>query len=81
MAQATTYSFEAKIASCGYHVSKTTAWCNLNKSNELQDEIKTNKDSAIVDPYANQIHIKGKYFDVMKTVAHIPREIYRHVYF
>ena len=58
-----------------------TAWCNLNKSNELQDEIKTNKDSAIVDPYANQIHIKGKYFDVMKTVAHIPREIYRHVYF
>ena len=76
MAQAKTYSFEAKIASYGYHVSKNTAWFNLNKGNEVQVEIKTNKDSAIVDPYANQMHIKGKYIDVMKTVAHIPREIY-----
>ena len=45
MAQAITYSFEVKIASRGYHVYKNTARVNAKEDNEVQVEIKTNKDS------------------------------------
>ena len=81
MAQVTTYSFEAKIASRGYHVYKNTAWVNAKEGDEVQVQIETNKDSAKVDPYACTIRVKGKYFDVTKTVGRIQREISRHVYF
>ena len=39
MAEATIYSFEAKIASCGYHVYKNTTWVNAKKGDEVQVEI------------------------------------------
>ena len=39
MAEATVYSFEAKIASRGYYVYKNTTWVNANEGNELQVEI------------------------------------------
>ena len=45
MAQATTYSFEAKIASRGYHAYKKTTWFNAKEGDEFQVEIETNKDS------------------------------------
>ena len=78
MTQATTYSFEAKIASRGYHAYKDTTGVNAKEGNEVQTEIKTNKDSIKVDPsYACAIYVKGKYFDVTKTVGHIPRQISR----
>ena len=38
MAEATVYSFEAKIASRGYYVYKNTTWVNANEGNELQVE-------------------------------------------
>ena len=44
MAQATTYSFEAKIASRGYYIYKSTTWVNTKESDEVQVEIERNKD-------------------------------------
>ena len=43
--------------------------------------MKNNKDSIKVNPYACVIRVKGKYFDITKTLGHIPREVSRHVYF
>ena len=43
MAQATTYSFETKIAFRGYHVYKNTIWLNAKEGDEVQVEIETNK--------------------------------------
>ena len=62
MAQVTTYLFEAKIACCGCHVYKNTIEGNAEKGDEEQVEIKTNKDSIKVDPYACTIRVKGEYF-------------------
>ena len=77
----TSYSFEAKIASRGYHVYKNTTWMDAKVGDEIKVEVETNKDSIKIDPYACAIRVKSKYFDVMHTVGHIPREISRHVYF
>ena len=69
MFQATTYSFEAKIAPRGYHVYENTTWFNAKERNEVQVQIKTN-------PYACALCVKGKYFDVTKTF-----DIYQEKYF
>ena len=68
---------EAKIASRRYDVYKNITWVNAKESHEVQAEIKANKDSIKLDLYACVIHTKGKYFDVKKTLGHIPREISR----
>ena len=81
MAKTTTYSIKAKIASRGYHVYKNTKQVNAKEGDEVQAEIETNEDSVKVNPYIYAIRVKGNYFDVTKTVGHIPREISRHVYF
>ena len=69
MAQAITYLFEAKITSRGYHIYKNTTWVSAKEGDEVQVEIEINKDSIKVYPYARAICIKGKYFDVTKTVG------------
>ena len=69
------------MASCGCHVYKNTRLVNIKEGNQVQVEIKANKDSIKVDLYACSIRVKGKYFDITKTVGHIPKEIYQHVYF
>ena len=76
MAQATTCSFEGKIASRGCNTTRV----NAEEDDEVQVEIETNKDSIKVDPYSRSIRVKSKYFDVTKTVGHIPREISRHAF-
>ena len=58
MTPATIYSFEAKITSRGYHVYKSTTWDNAKEGDEVQAEIKTNKDSIKVDPYAFAIRVQ-----------------------
>ena len=50
MAQRTTFSFEAKIASCACHVYKNTTWVNAKEGDEVRVEIETNRDSVQVDP-------------------------------
>ena len=52
MAQATSYSFETKIRSHGYHVCQNTTWIMAKEDSEVQVEIETNKASNKVDPYA-----------------------------
>ena len=79
MAEATTYSFEVKIATPGYHVYFKITQAHPNEGNEVQVEIKRNKDSIKVDSSACTIRVKGKYFDDMKIVGNILREISQHV--
>ena len=74
-----TYSFQAKIASRGYHVFKETTWTEAKV--DVKIEIDTNKKSINIDPYARAIRAKNHFFDIWKTVGHIPREISRHVFF
>ena len=57
MRQATTYPFEAKIASRGHHVYRITTWVNVKEGDEGQVEIETNKDSSKVDLYACAIRV------------------------
>ena len=76
MAQAAEFcSFQAKIASRGYHVYKNTTWVDAREGDEVQVEIKTNKESMKVDPYAWAIRVNERFFGVIKVVGHIPREI------
>ena len=56
------YSFKAKIASRGYHVFKETSWSNAKEGNEVKVELKTNKSSNKIDPYACTISAKEEYF-------------------
>ena len=56
MAQATSYSYETKIKSHGYHVCKNTTWINAKEDSEVQVEIETDKASIKVDPYACAIN-------------------------
>ena len=48
----TSYSFEAKIASRGYHVYKNTTWMDAKVGDEIKVEVETNKDSIKIDPYS-----------------------------
>ena len=50
MAQAATYSFEAKIVYRGYHVCKNMTLVNAKEDDEVQVEVETNKDLIKVDP-------------------------------
>ena len=49
---------------------KRCTWVNARKGDQVQVEI----DFITVDPYAFAIRVQGKYFDVTKTVKHIPGE-------
>ena len=45
------YSFQAKIAACGYHVYKNLAWSNVKQGDFVTEEIETDKASKKIDPY------------------------------
>ena len=73
------FSFQTKVASCGFHICKNTTWENLNISQEISVQLETNEDSKKIDPYccAKNTMVSGK----LETVGHIPREVSRHAYF
>ena len=75
------YSFDAKIASRGFHVYKESTWKNAKIGEKVKVEVETNKKSITVDPYACAIRVKHRFFDTWVSVGLIPREISRHVYF
>ena len=75
------FTFDAKIASRGYHVYKNTTWTNAAVGEMVMVEVETNNQSKLIDPYACAIKRKNRYFAAWETVGHIPREISRHVYF
>ena len=80
MASSIEYSFKAKIVSRGYHVFKETTWNNVKEGDSVRVDLETNKLSKNVFPYTYAIRAKNHFFNSWKTVGHIPREIYRHVY-
>ena len=75
------FSFNAAIASRGYHVYKDTTWSNAKVGDEVKVEVETAPKSIAADPYSCAIKAKHSYFNGWKTVGHIPREISRYVYF
>ena len=76
MAQAAEFcSFQANIASRGYHAYKNTSWVDVRQGDEVQVDVETNKESI------SAIRVQERFFRAMKTVGHIPREISQHVYF
>ena len=79
MASSTRYSFEKKIASC--HVFKEIAFNNVKEGDNVRVDLKINKLSKNVDPYACVIRAKYQLFNSWKAVGYIPRDISRHVNF
>ena len=76
-----TYSFQAIIASRGYHVYEETTWSNPNVNQRVKIEIETKQSSIVIDPYACTVKAKDKYLDGWKTVGNVPREVSRYMYF
>ena len=65
------YPFDSKVTSRGYHVYRNSTWQNVKSGDKVKVEIKTNKPSKPIDPYACTIKIKHKFFDTWLTVEHI----------
>ena len=40
-----TFSFQTKVASCGFHIYKNTTWENVNIGQEILVQLETNEDS------------------------------------
>ena len=81
VAFSTEYSFKAKIASGEYHVFIETTRNKVKEGYTVRVNLETNKLSKKVDPYTYAIREKNQFFNLWKTVGHIPREISRHVYY
>jgi hypothetical protein len=75
------FVFEAVVASRGYHVYKNTSWSEARTGEFVKVEVETSRSSKREDPYACAIRTKHFYYDVWRTVGHIPREISRHVFY
>lgn len=75
------YSFQAKIASRGYHVYKSLTWSDVKQGDLVTVEIETDKESRKIDPYCCAIKAMVGIPPQLKTVGHVPREISRHTFF
>ena len=73
------FSFQTKVASRGFHISKNKTWENVNMGQETSVQLETNEDSKKIDPFC--CAIKTMVFGKLKTVGHIPREVSRHTDF
>ena len=74
-------SFQATVASRGYHVYKNTTWTNARLGENVVIALETSQSSLEVDPYACAVRIKNRFYEHHITVGHLPREISRHVHF
>ena len=75
------YSFQSKIASRGYPVYKETSWSKVRDDKEVKVELETSQNFKQVDSFACAVRVKEGYFKGWKTVGHIPKQIFRHVYY
>ena len=75
------YSLTAEIGSRGYHVSRGTSWNNINIHQPFKVMKETNKESINIDTYCCKIAISRLNKIGPVTVGHIPREIFRYVFF
>ena len=69
-------SFQTKVASRGFHISKDTTRENVNVGQEFSVQLETNEDWSILLWYIKTM-VSGK----LKTVGLIPWEVSRHTYF
>ena len=74
------YTFQAKIASRGFHIYKNI-WDDPKSGDKVKIEIETQMKSKRIDPYCCAIRTMNGSPAKLVTVGHIPREISRHVYF
>ena len=80
------YAFQAKVASRGYHVFKNTSWENTTSGDKVKIQVEENKLSRSIDPYCCAVKVRDgseqkRMITRMITVGHIPREIFRYVYY
>ena len=73
------YSFQAKVATRGYHVYQNTTWDQATVGDKVWVKIESDKKSKEIDLYCCSIRTSAN--QQMKTVGHFPREISRHIYF
>ena len=73
------FSFQAKVASCGYLVYKQTTWRNAMENEKVTLAIESNKASEQINPYCCAIQTKSG--ESIETVDHISRKVSRHCYF
>ena len=76
---ADSFSFQAKVASRGYHVYKETTCRNAMKNEKVTVAIGSNEASKQIDQYCSAIQIKS--VESFVTVGHIHRDISRHCNF
>ena len=74
------YSFEAKIAPCGYNVHKNLACSNAKQKDFVTVEIQTDKEKKKINPYRCAVKAMLDIPLRLKTVEHVIREISRHIF-
>ena len=75
------YYFSAEAGSRGYHVYRNTSWNQICVNEEVVVLKEKNIVELQIDPYCCAITITRVGKIVPGTVGHIPREIFRFVYF
>ena len=74
-------SFQATVASRGYHVYKNATLTNTRLREKVSIALETEQSSLEVDPCACAVKIKNRYYEHHITVGHLSREISRQVHF
>lgn len=70
------YSFEAKVAARGYHVYRNATWEEAKCADKDLIGLETHEKLIEIDPYCCSIKAMVGRPQQLKTVGHIPREIY-----
>ena len=69
------------MAARGFHVYRNITWTDVKEGASVSVEIETNEESKKVDSYSCAIKALVGQPPQLKIVGHIPREVYRHVFF
>ena len=75
-----TYSSQAKIAACGYHVYKNLAWSNAKQRDFVTVEIETDKESKKTDSYCNAIKVMVDIPPRLNSRACAKRNLKAHIF-
>ena len=75
------FNVKAIIPSRGYHEYKEKASSGAKINYKVKVDIKTNQSSFAIDPCACAVKGKHKYFKDWRTDGHVPRIIWRYIYF
>ena len=75
------FNVKAIIPSRVYHEYKEKAWSGAKVNYKVKVDIKTNQSSFAIDTCACAVKTKHKYYEDWRTVGHLPRIIWKYIYF